>query len=81
MEDRIDDLESSVSTLTFDVMDVARKVDTLSSDFEEFRDEVGLDNLVECVHWILGRLKTIEKKLAIIPPARPKPETAGDEED
>ena len=55
--------------MALDVMEITYGIETLKQEVQELRDEVSIDNLVECIHWILGRLKTIEKKLVIIPPA------------
>lgn len=69
MEDQLDELENTVSRMALDVMEITYGIETLKQEVQELRDEVSIDNLVECIHWILGRLKTIEKKLVIIPPA------------
>ena len=74
MEERLVELESRVSHMEVEVGEIdalKREVETLTHGVQELCDEVDLDNLVDCIRWIVERLKTIEKRLAIIPPANP----------
>ena len=70
MEDQINELENTVSRLTSDVEEITGENETLKREIEGLRSDIDTD-LVECLHWMQGRLETLEKRLAIIPLARP----------
>lgn len=49
----------------------ASEIDARQRETPGLRDDLSIDRLVDCLHWIQDRLEVIETRLVIIPPARP----------